>query len=183
MLCPLPRWIHQSVSSHSQTKIREIKCKWLDIKRAIALIVNFTFRGRGSSFLYMGGSTTSQTTRPSLFVVLLLKSLLSSSVTVYCSCECAYLLRRSFIISYTSTNSLLLCDQNSWFVTVQPASPILSEPAFKETISTVKEREETDKSESASSVLKVCDNVIINSLIAFLSGPTSSSDHNCIVVT
>ena len=54
---------------------------------------------------------------------------------------------------------------------------------FMETISTVKEGEETDKSESASSVLKVCDNVIINSLIAFLSGPTSSSDHNCIVVT
>ena len=132
---------------------------------------------------YGGGSTTRQTTRPSLFVVLLLKSLLSSSETVYCSCECAYLLRRLFIISYTSTNSLLLCDQNSWFVTIQPASPILSEPAFKETISTVKEGEETDKSESASSVLEVCDNVIINSLIAFLSGPTSSSDHNCIVVT
>ena len=53
---------------------------------------------------------------------------------------------------------------------------------FKETISTVKEGEETDKSESASSVLKVCDNVI-DSLIAFLLGPTSSSDHNCIVVT
>ena len=133
---------------------------------------------------YGGGSTTRQTARPSLFVVvLLLKSLLSSSVTVNCSCECAYLLRRLFIISYTSTNSLLLCDQNSWFVTIQPTSPILSEPAFKETISTVKERVETDKSESASSVLKVCDNVIINSLIAFLSGPTSSSDHNCIVVT
>ena len=134
---------------------------------------------------YRGGSTTSQTTRPSLFVVLLLKSLLSSSVTqtVYCSCECAYLLRRLFVISYTSTNSLLLCDQNSWFVTIQPASAILSEPAFKETISTVKEGEETDKSESASSVLKVCDNVTINSLIAFLLGPTSSSDHNCIVVT
>ena len=131
---------------------------------------------------YGGGSTTSQTTRPSLFVVLQLKSLLSSSVTVY-SCECAYLLRCLFIISYTSTNSLLLCDQNSWFVIIQPASPILSEPAFKETISTVKEGEETDKSESASSVLKVCDNVIINSLMAFLSGPTSSSDHNCIVVT
>ena len=127
---------------------------------------------------------TNSTARPSLFVVQLLKSSLSSSVTVYCSCECAYLLRRLFIISYTSTNSLLLCDQNSWFVTIQPASPILSEPAFKETISTVKEGEETDKSESASSVLfKVCDNVIINSLIAFLSGPTSSSDHNFIVVT
>ena len=129
--------------------------------------------------------STRQTTRPSLFVVLLLKSLLSSSVTVYCVCECAYLLRYLFIISYTSTNSLLLCDQNSWFVTIQPASAILSELeiAFKETISTVKEEEETDKSESASSVLKVCDNIIINSLIAFLSGPTSSSDHNCIAVT
>ena len=78
-------------------------------------------------------------------------------MTVYCSCECAYLLRRLFIISYTSTNSLLLCDQNSWFLTIQPASPILSEPVFKETISTVKEGEETDKSESASSVLKVCE--------------------------
>ena len=126
-----------------------------------------------------GGGSAAKTNcvaRPSLIVVLLLKSLLSSS------CECAYLLRCLFIISYTSTNSLLLCDQNSWFVTIQPASPILSQPAFKETISTVKEGEETDKSESASSVLEVCDNVIINSLIAFLSGPTSSSDHNCIVV-
>ena len=153
-------------------------------KRAIAFDHQLYIQGAWLIIpVYGGGSTTSQTTRPSLFVVLLLKSLLSSSVTVYCSCECAYLLRRLFIISYTSTNSLLPCDQNSWFVTIQPALPILSEPAFKETISTVKEGEETDKSESASSVLKVCDNVIINSLIAFLSGPTSSSDCNCIVVT
>ena len=97
--------------------------------------------GRGSTFLHMGEDLPQANDTPSLFVVLLLKSLLSSSVTVYCSCECAYLLRRLFIISYTSTNSLLLCDQNSWFVTIQPASPILSEPAFKETISTVKEGE------------------------------------------
>ena len=135
--------------------------------------------GRGSIFLHMGEDLPLCGT-PNFVCC---KSLLSNSVTVYCSCECAYLLRCLFIISYTSTNSLLLCDQNSWFVTIQPASPILSEPAFKETISTVKEGEETDKSESASSVLKVCDNVITNSLIAFLSGPTSSSDHNCIVVT
>ena len=40
--------------------------------------------------------------------------------------------------------------------TIQPAS------AFKETISTVKEGEETDKSESPSSVFKVCDSIIEN---------------------
>ena len=53
---------------------------------------------------YGGGSATKTNcaARPSLFLVLLLKSLLSSSVTVYCSCECAYLLRLLFIVSYTS---------------------------------------------------------------------------------
>ena len=52
-------------------------------------------------------------------------------------------------------------------MTIQLASPILSEPVFIETVSTVKEGEESDKSESASSQF-----VTIKSyLIVFLSGP------------
>ena len=114
---------------------------------------------------YGGGSQRqpSQTERPSLFICLL--DLRSAAELLVC--DSIATLIHYYSLSYILQPSLLpllLCDQNSWFVTIQPASPILSEPAFKETISTVKEGEETDKSESASNVLKVCDNVIMNSL-------------------